>query len=176
MNSISYNVGIYIPKKDTCQLCDRFNIQIQGATQESKSMLNESHQAHLTKASFARTYLQGMTSEAKKNPSLLCFTFDIEKTQPMPYINTSVVFYKRQLWLLNLGINTRHNNQGYMCLWNKTEGKRGANEVCSALFEFSAISPCFVIFKYLPCQHTQNPPKADFAIEEKPPKAAFSRV
>ena len=48
--------------------------------------------------------------------------------------------------------------------------------VCSALFEFSAISPCFVIFKYLPCQHTQNPPKADFAIEEKPPKAAFSRV
>ena len=41
--------------------------------------------------------------------------------------------------------------------------------VCSALFEISAISPCFEFFD----KFTQ---KADFAIKEKPPKVAFLRV
>lgn len=60
----------------------------------------------------------------------------MEQTQPIPYINTSVAFYKRQLWLYNLGIHTLHDGKGTMCLWTESEGKRGANEVASSLISF----------------------------------------
>lgn len=60
----------------------------------------------------------------------------MQKTQPIPYINTSVAFYKRQLWLYNLGINNRKDNTATMCIWTEPEGKRGSNEVASALNEF----------------------------------------
>ena len=51
-----------------------------------------------------------------ENSNLLCFRFR-KKTQPIPFLNTSIVFYKRQMWLYNLGKNTRHNNKGHMCIW-----------------------------------------------------------
>ena len=67
---------------------------------------------------------------------MLCFTFDLGKTQLIPYINTSVVFYKRQLWFYNLGINLRSNNEAYMCVWEESEGKRDSNEIGSAILSF----------------------------------------
>ena len=67
---------------------------------------------------------------------LFCFTFDLEKTQPIPYLNTSVAFYKRQMWFYNLGVNTRHDKKGYMLVWQEIEGKRGSCEISSSLFTF----------------------------------------
>ena len=67
---------------------------------------------------------------------MLRFSFDLEKTLPIPYINTSVAYYKRKLWLYNLGINTCHNNKAYMCVWDETNGKRGSNEVSSLILPF----------------------------------------
>ena len=71
-----------------------------------------------------------------ENSNLLCFTFNLEKMHLIPNLNTSIVFYKRQMWLYNLGKNTRHNNKGHMCIWQETEGNRGSNEVASCLYAF----------------------------------------
>ena len=41
-------------------------------------------------------------------------SFDMEKTLPLPYIQTNIVFYLRQLWLYNEGFNHAVDNQAYM--------------------------------------------------------------
>ncbi len=54
----------------------------------------------------------------------------------MPHINTSVAYYKRQIWFYNLGINCFNLNTSYMCVWGENEGKRGSNEISSCIFQF----------------------------------------
>ena len=133
-----YNVKIYIPKKDTCSYCDLYNVKLKGpfSPEERASLLEESIN-HKNSAEFAHECLKINEKMSKnENSSLLCFTFDLGRTQPIPYLNTSVVLYKRQMWLYTLGINTRHNNKGHVCIWQETEGKRGSNEVVSCLYAF----------------------------------------
>ena len=90
--------------------------------------------SHHNSATTARRLSKEATAEAKGNKFLFEFSFDMAKTQPLPKLNTSVVFYSRQLWIYNLGINTFHNNHGIMSMW--TEAKRGSREICSCIFEF----------------------------------------
>jgi hypothetical protein len=88
------------------------------------------------RAESARAELKMAESAARADSNVLTISFDMEKTQPIPFINTSVAFNKRQLWLYNLGINNRKDNTATMCIWTEPEGKRGSNEVASALYEF----------------------------------------
>lgn len=132
------NFSFYKPKKDTCSKCDEYKAKIKGSLNESdKEGLISSHLLHLSNAKNARNKLkvaEGLSKSA--DSSTLTFTFDLEKTQPIPYINTSVAYYKRQIWLYNLGINTRNDNKGHMFLWSEVEGKRGSVEVASCLNTF----------------------------------------
>ena len=139
-NSVSYtvfikefrklNISIYKPKADTCSKCDEFKAS------GSKDDKSEEHQDHLQRASDARKYLHTIEKLGKARDDTLVISFDMQKTQPMPYIQTSVAFYKRQLWMYNLGINNRATNKGTMCLWTEVQGKRGSNEVGSAILEY----------------------------------------
>ena len=133
-----YNVKIYLPKKDTCSQCDQNNAKLKGElSEEERRNVIASSEMHKKRAEYARKILKEKELESRSpNSKLLCLTFDLEKTQPIPYLNTSVVFYKRQMWFYNLGINTRHDNKAYMCVWQETDGKRGSNEVASSLNEF----------------------------------------
>ena len=104
---------------------------------EEKIPLEKAHKEHIERAELARKELKEAEEKCREPGSrLLCFTFDLEKTQPIPYLNTSVAFYKRQMWLYNLGVNTRHDKKGYMLLWQEIEGKRGSCEIASSLFTF----------------------------------------
>lgn len=134
----NYNISFYKPKKDTCSNCDNYKSSILNAdlTASRKLELEDNHKMHLKRASDARTSLRSVEALAKNNPKTIALSFDMEKTQPMPHINTSVAFYKRQLWLYNLGISNRATNEGTMCLWTEVQGKRGSNEVGSALLEY----------------------------------------
>ena len=130
-----YNISIYVHRMDTCKYCDEFKVlQDQCHTQRPEIVLQQ--REHHQRAEQARLELQLAEAEAKANHELLVFTFDMEKTQPLPKMNTSVVFYKRQLWVYNVGIHTCHDNQGFMCLWTEGEAKRGSSEVCSSIFSF----------------------------------------
>ena len=92
---------------------------------------------HHKNAENAREELKKKKKESKQDGSkLLAFTFDLQKTQPIPYLRTSIVFYLRQLWMYNLVINLLSENKGYMCLWQETEARRGSCEVRSAVLPF----------------------------------------
>ena len=133
-----YNISIYVPRKHTCAKCDQHRIMINNnLSEEQLKKAKDDHQKHLIRAEDARKELKEKGKEAQEPESkLLCFSFDFQKTQPIPYLNTSVAYYKRKLWLYNLGINTRNNNNGYMYLWDETNAKKGNNEVASSILAF----------------------------------------
>ena len=63
-------------------------------------------------------------------------SFDMEKTLPLPYIQTNKVFYLLQLWLYNEGFNHTVDNQAYMYCWTEGTAKRGSIEVISCMLKF----------------------------------------
>ena len=138
-NFREYNVGFYIPKTDTCNTCDTLKIQIDAAVHDEKTELTSQLNSHHDRAENVRSNFTKAIQLSKEDPSILVFSFDMQQTTPLPKINTSIVFYKRQLWLYNLGIHTCHNDNGYMMVWTENEGKRGATEVCSSIHKFLSL-------------------------------------
>jgi len=138
----NYNVGIYIPKKDTCNKCDELKIKLQSTEDEEQKHISQKlMEEHQKRAQDARKLLQDRSKEAKNNGNLLSFSYDLQKTQPIPYLNTNRAYYTRQLSLFNLGINRFSDNKGYMCIWHEGEGKRGSTEVASCILEFLKNNP-----------------------------------
>lgn len=131
------NLRFYVPKTDTCSTCDQHQAQRKGElTETEKTSLEKESKDHIDRAEAAREEMRVSTKESRENGRILCFSFDLQKTQPLPYINTSVAFYKRQMWMYNLGINDRSKNKAHMCLWTEIEGKRGSNEIASSILAF----------------------------------------
>ena len=134
----SYDVSFYVPRSDTCSKCDVFKVSADSARKEGDvekaEALETDHMEHLYKAKYSREAL----NEAKKGlrSDTLAFSFDLEKTLPLPYLRTSVAFYSRCLWVYNLGINILSENKGIMCMWEETSSKRGSQEVASSVEEF----------------------------------------
>lgn len=129
------NITIYKPKTDTCQTCDSIKQQLDKALDDDQRIkLIEERNVHHIKARLAREDLKLATENDDLNT--LSFTFDMQKIQPIPHIQTSVVYYKRQLSIYNAGIHSLSDKQGHMMLWTENEGGKGCNEVCSSIYKF----------------------------------------
>ena len=51
-------------------------------------------------------------------------------------MNTSIIYYKRQLSVFNFGVNDLTHRNSSFFVWDETEGKKGSLEVSSALNAF----------------------------------------
>jgi hypothetical protein len=67
-----------------------------------------------------------------------CLTFDLEKTLHLPRLQTEILFYKRQIWLYNLGVHSAKSKKGYCYVWTENQAGRGAQEVGSCLLKHIA--------------------------------------
>lgn len=98
-------------KKDTCNKCDTLVTKASSATSaELKQDLEKQHKDHLDDANKAQFLMKEDLKRANTDEELEVLTFDMEKTLPLPRIPTNIVFYKRQLWLYNLGIHSGKGN------------------------------------------------------------------
>ena len=88
-------------RQNTCLKCDQFNISVKSASYPGgRGAIEVQRAEHHRSASDARAELRTKTTEAKQPGSkLLVFSFDLQKTQSIPYERTSITFYKRLLWL-----------------------------------------------------------------------------
>ena len=107
----------------------RNKIEIPCAGDEEKETLEPELRHHLNRAKEARERLKSATELTNKNAKVLVSIFDAQKNQPLPRLDTSVAFFKRKLWMFNIGIIDRRNNQGYMAMWTETEGRKGTKKI-----------------------------------------------
>ena len=99
-------------KKDTCNICDKLNAEIQSTNNEvGREQLKADHRIHVDKAEEAQKLLKQDMITSTIDEEMETITFDLEKTLPLPRIPTNIIFCKWQLWLYNCGIHTGKNNE-----------------------------------------------------------------
>lgn len=95
-----------------------------------KAQLNAEWELHKRKAKRAYQELKD-GAKAKVDSDLDVITFDLQ--QALVLLRTSVVFYKRQMWVYNLGVHDCGTDKGVMCMWDES---MGSHEIGSCLLKF----------------------------------------
>ena len=129
-----YNIAIYINRNDKCLQCDNFNIEFKNTLEESaREKIKDAQLQHQKEAEQARASLKILIKTPPKDEFLLAITFDMQKVMSLPHLNSSIVYFKRQLNVFNLGVHNLSNRKATFFLWNETQGRNGATEVANAL-------------------------------------------
>ena len=135
-----FNIHFYIPKKDTCKICDELHITLSAETDIERCLeIRQTLDTHTKLAAKGRELLNSYKQDSLKDGSTdVLITFDLERTLPLPHLNTGEVYYLRQLNMLNFGIHTyQHDGEKVvMNMWHETTGARGSQEVTSCLYHY----------------------------------------
>jgi hypothetical protein len=154
-----YNLAFKQPSTDTCSTCDRLQCAINSAnSDDDKKQSALEKEVHLRKADSARDAYRIDVEDVKFSTSSVCIVFDLQKTLPTPKLQTSKVFYMRQLWTYNLNIHDCKSNSGNMFMWHEGTASRGSQEVASCLLKFCKALPPTVtkLTAYSDCCGGQN--------------------
>lgn len=135
------NISFKHPKVDTCHKCDVLALKLKIAEDCDKLSINEEIKQHHSAADEA--YLDKARSKdlAKTDPAINCVSFDLQQCLPTPFLNSSVAFYKRQLWTFNLTVHNLGTSDVVCYMWHEAEGGRGGNQIATCLFKYMASLP-----------------------------------
>lgn len=130
-----FNLNFHAPRKDTYQKCDLLKGKIEACSNEEEKLhFRQSHYLHLQNAKSARNCLAEEQKKAKENPrEYYGFSFDLQKTLPYPKLSVSLAYYKRNMYIYNLGFHKFHDDNVKMYVWDATTASRGAQEVASCI-------------------------------------------
>lgn len=140
-----FNLSFARLKVDTCRKCDMLNILIQSQKHTSiqRNNFEQQRKEHLELVQELKDEFRE-TVELARNPEnkTEVYTFDLQRALEMPVIQTSEVYYMRQLWLYNLGVYDEVRKVGYMYVWTEAVASRGSQEIASCLHKH--------LMKYIP--------------------------
>ena len=127
-----YNIGIHVPKKDKCLVCEKHN---------NKAISEDSYQEHQQeyKATNDRfLHLQNLAKDNEKvgDQSTAVVSFDLQKVLGTPHGNSMLIGYSRKLPCYNLTIYESGTKEGICYLWTEVDARRGSNEIASVLFQY----------------------------------------
>ncbi|KAL5246456.1 hypothetical protein ACI65C_013864 [Semiaphis heraclei] len=120
------------PKKDTCAQCDRIKMQLSnsGCSSERRNELNIEKKNHQDDAEEAYSSKRIDSSTSTNNKCVL--SFDLQQCLPTPLLESSVAFYKRQLWTYNLTVHNINTSKASCFIWSEPIAKRGGNDIESS--------------------------------------------
>lgn len=135
--NFEYNLHFHSPHKDTCAKCDDFKIKVECCEDpQKKQELETSKQLHIRKAELARQKLhQAKEDSTKDDTKVYALTFDLQKALPFPTLTCSVAYYKRNMYVYNVGCHELSSGSAYMYAWDETVASRGSQEIASCLVE-----------------------------------------
>jgi hypothetical protein len=106
---------------------------------EKRKEIEKKYTEHLNISKIARGVLKFDQNVVKTDKKQVTITFDIQRTLPTPRIQTSLAYYKRPLWVYNLGIHSYQSDDetSYIIMWHEAVASRRAQEVSSCLKYFT---------------------------------------
>ncbi|KAG8173504.1 hypothetical protein JTE90_027253 [Oedothorax gibbosus] len=126
----SFNLGFHKPKKDQCKVCECYR-------SSSPEYKNEAlYNLHIKRKESARLSKDHDKQLAKDDKSVRAINFDLEAVLNTPKTSTGQVFYLRKLAVYNLTVYNLANKEGKCFLWDETQGRRGAIEIASCLYNY----------------------------------------
>lgn len=135
---VFHELGIKIKclNKDTCAKCDKLNMLLK----VSSNNVNKKEEIKLELEQHQKEAEQAYeTKREDKRMSLLSeSSYDLQQCLPTPAVETSVAFYKRQLWTYNLTLHRCQDKQAFCFMWHEAVAARGANQIASCLFKYLA--------------------------------------
>lgn len=130
-----FNIKFGLPRSDTCSICDELNLKIKCATDQAKNELITQKKLHLCKAKKFKDLKKAYKEKARLGECMV-LTFDFMQNLPLPHIQTSDVFYSRQMWYYVFGIHDLANDDVSMYCYTETTAKKGASDVTSLLLHY----------------------------------------
>uniref|UniRef100_A0A6P7G1E7 Nuclear receptor coactivator 7-like n=1 Tax=Diabrotica virgifera virgifera TaxID=50390 RepID=A0A6P7G1E7_DIAVI len=116
------NISFKKPKVDTCHKCDVLSNKLKVTKSEGdKTKIKDEISIHHTAADNAYVMKSNDTEKAKCDSTFRCLTFDLQQCLATPYVNSSVAFYKRQLWTYNLTIHENGEGSVACYMWHEGE-------------------------------------------------------
>lgn len=125
------NLAFYRPKKDQCSLCMTYR---EGDV-ATKEKLQDRYQKHIAEKTKVREIKDLCKQSAKRDPTLLCATFDLQQVLHLPISKESAVFYKRRLANYNLTFYNIANKDCFCYTWHEGESRRGASEISTVVYK-----------------------------------------
>lgn len=87
---------------------------------QKKQEIETNKQLHLRKAELAREKLnQAKEGSKKEGTNVYAFTFDLQKALPFPTLTCSIAYYKRNMYVYNVGCHELSSGSAYMYAWMK---------------------------------------------------------
>lgn len=133
-----FNLGFGTPKSDVCSTCKTLTGKCKEGPEEDRK--EEEVRLKLHELRWKKFYQ--ILNASRCDHNTLVIVFDLQQTMPIPKTNVSDAFYKRQIWLYNLGIvvhsNSRKQNKKnvFLYTWLESQGGRGSNIITSCLRDF----------------------------------------
>lgn len=130
------NLSFKQPKLDTCSKCDQLHLKIRAETDpDVKGILQIELDSHQAQADEAYEKKRVDKEESVKNSQTKkTLVFDLQQCLPTPYLNSSVAFYKRQLWTFNLTVHDTNAKLAHCYMWHESISGRGGNQIASCLY------------------------------------------
>ena len=130
-----FNLGFHVPKKDKCVRCEKVKHIGEDKLTPQEKLEYEEHlqQKEECKLCFSK-------DQQCKEQGFLCASFDMQKVLNTPCGESMLLYYSRKIAVYNFTVYESSTKHGYCFLWDETQGKRGANEICTALFKYLLIT------------------------------------
>lgn len=109
-----FNLSFKRAHTDTCKTCDSLDASLRDPklTAERKDAIITVKVNHHLEAGKIHKEFEADVNKARTTENSIILTFDLQKALATPYITTSIVFYKRQLWTYNLCVFDDANQAG----------------------------------------------------------------
>jgi len=124
-----FNLGFLKPKKDRCDLCERYNMAVKSETMTED--LCAEFEEHNLKKKGARATRE--FDRKRKEANVLVLSFDLENVITVPKADISSFFYRKKLNVYNMTACVDRTKQGYCAIWNEGRSGRGGNDMASAV-------------------------------------------
>lgn len=134
------------PRVDTCRTCDRLHCALKAAiTPIEVDSKKQDLEAHHMKAESARAIHNADVAFSKmpNNHDVVCISIDLQQIFSLPTLTHSDMYYLRQCSCYNFGVHIHNTSNAFMCMWDETQGSKGANDIASCLFYLLNKDPKF---------------------------------